>query len=211
MIRADLATGATSNCTILTRQDEYCAECPTGSECEDFSTLYSVEPIATPGYWRSALKTGDENSDGIFTCPPNREHRAYCWDFSPCLPGNACEGDNQCAKGYTDEKCAQCCDWNFAKLEDGSPNPDCYHDETGEQLLYHRVYGKCEECPNNILWILLGAFIGVLFACLLARRLQRKKVDLAIFSIGIDYFQVRILVMHACRYLNSSFLMSKMP
>jgi hypothetical protein len=190
MVRADLATGDAANCTILTRQDEYCAPCPVGSACQDFTTLYSVEPVASQGYWRSALKTGDDNSDGIFTCPPTRNHRAYCWDFSPCLPGNACEGDNECARGYTEQKCAQCCDWNYATLEDGSQNPDCVDDETGAQLLYHRIYGRCEKCPDNIGWILLGAFLGLVVAGLLGRRLQRKKVDLAIFSIGIDYFQV---------------------
>jgi hypothetical protein len=146
--------------------------------------------VAIQGYWRSALKSGNENSDGIFTCPHKRSHRAYCWDFSPCLPGEACEGDNVCKKGYTEDKCAHCCDWNFAKLEDGSKNPNCFDDVTGEQFLYHRIYGKCEECPDNIGWILFGTFLALIFFGLVGRRLQRKKVDLAIFSIGVDYFQV---------------------
>jgi len=190
LVRAELRTGEVSNCTLLTRTDEYCSVCPTGSACGDFTTLYSVEPIAEPGYWRSALKSGDDNHDGIFTCPDERKHRPYCWDFSPCLPTESCLGDNECLKGYTDVKCAQCCDWNYAKLEDGSKNPDCFDDETGEQYLYHRMYGKCEECPDNIKWLILGAFTFLIFCVLLGRRLQRKKVDLAIFSIGVDYFQV---------------------
>ena len=190
LVRTELRTGEVTNCTLLTRTDEFCSVCPTGSACGDFTTLYSVEPIAEVGYWRSALKTGDDNHDGIFTCPDERKHRPYCWDFSPCLPTESCLGDNECLKGYTDVKCAQCCDWNYAKLEDGSKNPDCFDDETGEQFLYHRIYGKCEECPDNIKWLLLGAFSFLIFCGLLGRRLQRKKVDLAIFSIGVDYFQV---------------------
>ena len=59
-----------ANCTVLTRQDEYCAECPAGSECADFTTRYSVEPVAVEGYWREQLREGETSASGIadFRC-----------------------------------------------------------------------------------------------------------------------------------------------
>ena len=89
--------------------------CAAGSNCSESSTLYSVEPVAQPGFWRSAIPDGEDG----FACDPGRRHRPYCWDFAPCAPENACAGDNLCQKGYTEDKCAQCCDFNF------KDNPNC--------------------------------------------------------------------------------------
>jgi len=96
-----------------------------------------------------------------------------------------------CSKGYTKNKCAECCDIRLGKLSDGSKNPDCWTDED-EQLLYHRMYGKCQKCPDNLLFLVCGALFGIIVALLVGRRMQKKKVDLGIFSIGIDYFQVTL-------------------
>jgi hypothetical protein len=188
MSNAELATGERSNCTILSRQDEFCVPCPPGSECADFTTLFSVEPISVVGFWRDAVKEGDPFYPQ-FRCDQKRKHRPYCWDFQPCSPPEACAGSNTCSKGYTMNKCAQCCDIRLGKLDDGSKNPDCYTEE-GEQLLYHRMYGKCEKCPQNMLFLLCGALAFLIVAGMTGRRMQKKKVDLAIFSIGVDYFQV---------------------
>ena len=57
MLRAELATGLRSNCTILTNKDEFCSKCPMGSSCDDFTTLYSVEPISTYGFGAASSRT----------------------------------------------------------------------------------------------------------------------------------------------------------
>jgi hypothetical protein len=58
------------------------------------------------------------------------------------------------------------------------------------QLLFYRLYGSCQRCPQHIEW-LLGAFLaGIVIVALIGYRMHKKKVDLGIFSIGIDYFQV---------------------
>jgi hypothetical protein len=188
MVNEELATGKRTNCTILSRQDEYCVPCPAGSECADFTTLFSVEPISVPGFWRDEVQEGDPFYPQ-FRCDPRRRHRPYCWDFQPCSPPEACAGSNTCSKGYTMNKCAECCDIRLGELPGGKKNPDCWT-EAGDQLLYHRIYGKCEKCPENMLFLLMGAFAFLIVAGLVGRRMQKKKVDLAIFSIGVDYFQV---------------------
>ena len=66
-----------------------------GSTCADHTSLYPVEPIADPGYWRLTLN-GDEPE---CTDLEYRTHRAKCWSFAPCSPSDACEGDNVCKKG----------------------------------------------------------------------------------------------------------------
>ena len=99
-------------------------------------------------------------------------------------------GDNTCAKGYTEERCAQCCDRKFGRLSSGEKNPTCWNEDRTEQLLYYRLYGKCAKCPDNILWLLIGGLCALVMIVLVGWRMHKKKVDLAIFSIGVDYFQV---------------------
>ena len=180
MVNAELSGGGRANCTVLTRRDEHCVRCPAGSNCSESSTLYSVEPVAQPGFWRSAIPDGEDG----FACDPGRRHRPYCWDFAPCAPENACAGDNLCQKGYTEDKCAQCCDFNF------KDNPNCAGtlDKNGDVQIYHRVYGNCEKCPDNIYLLLIMAACALVVAVLVGWRMHKKRVDLGIFSIGVDYF-----------------------
>lgn len=56
---------------------------------------------------------------------------------------------------------------------------------------YHRIYGSCQKCPSNIPALLGGLAIMLFFGSILGYRMSKKKVDLGIFSIGIDYFQVK--------------------
>jgi hypothetical protein len=62
--------------------------------------------------------------------------------------------------------------------------------DDGTQLLYHRLYGKCEKCPDNVIYLLIAAGVAIIIAGVVGYRMHQKKVDLGIFSIGVDYFQV---------------------
>ena len=188
LVNAELASGERANCTVLTREDEYCAPCPTGSACVDYTSLYSVEPVSVPGFWRASRRAGAEGFPG----DPRRSHRPYQWDFLPCGPSEACLGNNVCKRGYTSqpEKCAACCDRNVNR----DASPECrILDNEGGDVFFHRIYGKCEKCPQNIELLLLTALVALVVMALVGWRLHRKKVDLGIFSIGVDYFQVLVI------------------
>jgi hypothetical protein len=43
--------GEMQNCTVISREDEYCRPCPGGASCE-VNTQFNEEPIAQEGYWR---------------------------------------------------------------------------------------------------------------------------------------------------------------
>jgi len=188
-----------TNCTVITRYDEYCLECPLGSECDvdPSSSLYPVEPLGSSGYWRQELSA--DSDDCTHSCPSGedcddenpyhprslRKHRTSCYQFVPCSPAEACEGENKCAKGYTGTKCQACCD---ASIREAGYDkyPDC--DLGGD--LYYRVNGKCEGCPENLLFIYIGVGVAIVFLGFGAWYLNKKRVNLGIIPIGIDYAQV---------------------
>ena len=188
--------GTETNCTALTPMDEYCVDCPPGSVCEEPNRVFPIEPESLAGYYRESYPSS------VQRCDTDRLHRAECYGFSPCEPAEACLGMNVCEDGYTRNKCAQCCDVYNQNLRDpatgallldefGHPqlNTECINDE-GEPLKFYRLNGLCEPCPSNP-WLLVAMFFSafVVFG-LIAWTLRRKKVELTILSIGIDYFQV---------------------
>jgi hypothetical protein len=97
LINANIASVSKGNCSVLTRVNEYCAACPSGSTCDSYSSLYSVEPIADAGFWRFSMP----NVAGACAAETTHASRPFCWDVEPCSPTLACKGNNECAKGYT--------------------------------------------------------------------------------------------------------------
>ena len=82
------AAGAFRNCSVISRQDEFCIAAPPGSLVDDLEN--AREPYSVGGYFR--LDLHDEET---ITCDPLHDHRdAYCYDFRPCAPNDACEGDD---------------------------------------------------------------------------------------------------------------------
>ncbi|KAJ8604097.1 hypothetical protein CTAYLR_001751 [Chrysophaeum taylorii] len=175
--------GTLTNCTAITTRDEYCLPCPRGSTCAKHNSFYPVEPISEPGFYRldKLLISGD---DDVVVCDPERSHRArFCYDFIPCSPDDACLGNNTCAKGYAKIKCARCCDASETN------NPECV-DGDGKKLLYHRSHGICVECPTNYAMVACLLTAAVLVAGAVTYVLKRRRVDVAVVAIGIDYLQV---------------------
>jgi hypothetical protein len=55
---------------------------------------------------------------------------------------------------------------------------------------YYRIGGACRKCPNNP-WLLIGGFfLAIIGVAILGYILNRKSVNVAFLSIGVDYFQV---------------------
>ena len=57
-------------------------------------------------------------------------------------------------------------------------------------LGYYRRAGECIECPNNPLLLVIGFLVAAVLLCISGYVLNRKAVNLAFLSIGVDYFQV---------------------
>ena len=65
------------------------------------------------------------------------------------------------------------------------------------QFKYHKINGKCEECPDNM-WLVIGGFIaGVIMFCAVMYVLDLQNFNLAFVSIGVDYFQVLAMFRNA--------------
>ena len=117
-------------------------------------------------------------SDEISLCPEERlqtrqwlngQLAPHCPHALPCEPKSACNGSNTCNLGYTGERCSLCA------------------------LRYYRRAGECVECPDNPL-ILIGAFLATAICLMIGGYfLNKKSVNLAFVSIGVDYFQILAL------------------
>ncbi|KAH8073099.1 calcium ion binding protein [Aureococcus anophagefferens] len=127
--------GSLANCSVITLEDEFCAEKPVGSVVDHSN---AGEPYSLAGYFRL-----DKRDDDAIPCDAWHAHRdTYCYELRPCSPSGACAGNNTCDAGYTDTMCAKCCDVSMAYLDDGkTKNPECW--DGGDQLLYYRAYGEC--------------------------------------------------------------------
>ncbi len=143
---------------------EYCQPCYSGGICDgDFK-----EPRAAAGFYVGYNDTSDLRDDG---CLANHTlTRSRCLRPRPCDPPESCLGDDRCSFEYQSVpplyRCATCVKG------------------------YYRLSGACIKCPNNP-WILICAFIVIIIAvAAIGYLLNRKSVNIAFLSTGIDYFQV---------------------
>jgi hypothetical protein len=185
--------GNIKNCTVLTRQDEYCMPCPGGASCEA-NTQFDEEPVSMEGYWRKELVSSEETCGEEFE---RRKHRSHCYEVVPCSPATACVGDNTCANGYTGDKCDFCCDmmhkYTTNQWGEKIKNPEC-HKENGDQIKYFRQYGECAPCPSNP-WMIVAILVGgATFGGSIAYIMKKNRVSLGIFSIAVDYLQILALL-----------------
>jgi hypothetical protein len=71
---------------------------------------------------------------------------------------------------------------------------------------YFRLNDECQECPEHPELIIAGMIFAVIFFCIGAWWMEDKKVNVAFLSIGVDYFQVR-LIFFFCLFLKQALLM----
>jgi hypothetical protein len=139
---------------------ELCEPCYDGAKCLGGA----MEPLSLPGFFIGNLSL-ETRSD-----PCRHKTRVRCLAPRACDPPESCIGEDQCSAPYINVapvyRCATCADG------------------------YYRLAGKCRVCPNNP-WVLVVAFIVIVLAvAVVGYVLNRKSVNIAFLSIGIDYFQV---------------------
>jgi hypothetical protein len=199
--------------------DEYCMECPIGATCDtdyDIQNQRWSEPVAKAGFYGfTPLSTQDAskcdasfrdpegnarglNPDGSTmdlckpeVCPasldgaphpcrldPDWQTQCACPYFLPCEPKSACLAATaymlgNCSEAYAGQRCSLC-----------APG-------------HYRVTGKCEVCPKCPVCMYL-IFIGAgILGATIAHYLSKKRIECAVFSIGVDYFQVLAMLMRA--------------
>jgi hypothetical protein len=88
----------------------------------------------------------------------------------PCVPPGSCVGDNYCAAGYASKppmfRCASCAAGFFLSA------------------------GSCIRCPDSPVALAVAMAILLIFVAFAGFYLNKRQVNIAVVSIGIDFFQV---------------------
>jgi hypothetical protein len=119
---------------------------------------------------RNSLKWGEPGESMMSTCPEGFQvgNRDVC--IAPCDPPEACLRDNICAFGYASK----------------APAWRCSNCDTG----FYRRNIECIKCPDSPWALVIGMLLLIIFAGGLGYFLAQKGVNIAVVSIGIDFFQV---------------------
>jgi hypothetical protein len=110
--------------------------------------------------WKSVAHSAPARR--VRCCPVSTESVAWCLSLGTCVLMLVCVWLALCPR----YRCALC--------------------DKG----FFRIAGKCRHCPNNPWLLIVGFLVIVLFAAVIGYLLNRKSVNIAFLSIGVDYFQV---------------------
>lgn len=123
--------------------------------------------------------------------------RARCPHLMPCQPRTSCESNNTCAFGYVSyydrlPSYPSGCPRNSHLLPDGR----CFAPRCGEcnPRTHFRLDGICELCPQNPLLLFLMICAVGIAGCICLYMLTAMQVNIAIFTIGVDYMQILSLL-----------------
>jgi hypothetical protein len=172
---------------------ETCLPCPgnfgsgfIGADCDgfkDFSKFGNLTfnnrfsyPIPRAGYYnlnssdRNALKWGSEGESQMPACPDGFQDAKRDVCIVPCDPPESCLANNVCSFGYASK----------------SPMWKCSNCDTG----FYRRNTECVKCPDSPWALVIGFTLLVVFAGIVGFVLSQKGVNIAVISIGLDFFQV---------------------
>ena len=103
-------------------------------------------------------------------CPSVFSVAGRDWCIAPCEPRESCLGNNFCAYGYDSREPAYRC-------------------STCAKGFYKRT-GSCVKCPDSPAAMFIGFILLVIFIGGAGFMMNKKQVNLAVISIGVDYLQV---------------------
>ena len=177
-------------------------------------TCLETDPSVIECHHSSSVEQIDDYEYNILESSPSQvtsvTPRKVCPHILACEPKESCTGGNRCAPGYVSYYKAfnnvletldpetgsritkivkmNVCSPRHYTLPDGS----CYAPRCGQcnPKTHFRLEGECAECPE-FPWLMPLILVGVaVVAAILMYVLTKKNVNLAVLSIGIDYFQV---------------------
>jgi hypothetical protein len=172
---------------------ETCLPCPgnfgagfIGADCDgfkDFSSFGNLTfknrfsyPRPRAGYYnlnssdRNTLKWGSDGESQMPACPDGFQDAKRDVCIVPCDPPESCLADNVCSFGYASK----------------SPMWKCSNCDTG----FYRRNVECVKCPDSPWALVIGFTLLVIFAGIVGFVLSQKGVNIAVISIGLDFFQV---------------------
>lgn len=161
---------------------DLCLPCPVGGACAGYVDLAFTLPTPQAGWYNlnGSFQEGTIGNQTLFQlCPDSRglvdRHDLTC--IVPCDPPEACIGNNLCSEAYRDAaplfRCGLCAEG------------------------FYRVSGGCVKCPSQA-WLLIVLFILLaVVVCAGGWLLNRRSVNTAFLSIGVDYFQVLAMFANA--------------
>jgi len=151
---------------------EVCLSCPEGATCAGYADRYrgGIEgnhtyPVPKPTFFNLNGTMAEACSPDVKGQYPGRD---VC--IVACEPPEACLADNVCAEPYRSTapyyRCSTC------------------------NLGFYRRNGECVKCPDSPYAVIIGFVALVVVAGVVAYVLNKRKINIAFISIGIDYFQV---------------------
>ena len=159
---------------------DFCLPCPQGATCAGYVNQQYTLPVPASGWYNlNGTLQLNANATLFALCPDARglTNRLDLTCIVPCEPAEACAGANYCGEGYTDTspayRCSTCA------------------------LGFYRLSGSCAVCPSSA-WVLIVVFLVIAVAiCIGGWLLNRRNVNIAFLSIGVDYFQVLAMFSNA--------------
>ena len=184
-------TGTCIECPYLLTADGQSAYLDFNGEKQYIATCSGGDepPVAKAGYY--GFEVNSTSNDGVRLCNATAaaKHRT-CHYVLACMPPEACNAGNNCSVVLEGER-----DTAGKRLEEhgysnhtmaGEYQPRC----SSCARNYYRVGGLCEPCPKNFALIAAIFLVGALVLCVAGYFMHVYKVNLAMISVGIDYFQV---------------------
>ena len=120
-------------------------------------------PQPIPGFYNL-------NGSQATACPPGQAFSGRDVCLVSCLPIDACVGANACAEGY----------------ESKAPLFRCGSCASG----YYNNDGVCVRCPSSSAAIIVGMSLMICVGAAGAYWLDKRNINVAFVSIGMDYAQV---------------------
>ena len=141
---------------------EVCLACMRGGVCPGGEQEVDLV-TSDAGFWRNNLTVPDTR------CARERQGRVEwgCPFVTACEPSWSCLGNNTCEVGYEGDRCMFCLKGK-----------------------YYRVNGECIKCPDSIAAVLIGMALLMIVAFGFAYWLNKRRISIALLSIGVDYAQV---------------------
>jgi hypothetical protein len=133
-------------------------------------------PAPLPGWYNlnssDAYSIAVGNGDNMLNqaCPAGQQTDGRDLCIVPCDPPESCLGNNMCANGYTSAAPW----WRCATCAKG----------------FYKRSGSCIKCPDSPAALFIGFILLVVFVCCAGFFLNKKGVNVAVLSIGVDFFQV---------------------
>ena len=178
------------------RMGESCLPCPAGNAnpalsgavCDGYREWLPVlsdrfaYPRPLPGWFNlnstdsftQSLDTAAGRARGstsmIGSCPTGFQDAGRDVCIVPCEPASSCVGDNFCAFGYASKppmfRCASCA------------------------AGFYKSANQCIKCPDSPAAVIVVVALVIVLLIAAGYWLNKRQINLAVISIGVDFFQV---------------------